>query len=211
MATSSSSSTGTTLALIPASQHQRTFSSLVPVYSSVSIKVLTAFLEGMGLVILPSLPIVCTPFNFLKSLDFDYCGVRLVEISFDFGWKLVIWEPFGVQFGSKAVLGLNETGFDVVDVQDESSPSEDEGDSDMARAKTGSEPVSEIGDLGTRSEPVPEVGESEVEPPPVFEEHEDMSFDKVADFEGDEKVDPPVVILQLKTISLPQPSEGPRK
>jgi len=38
-----------------------------------------------------------------------------------------------------------------------------------------------------------------------------MSFDKVADFEGDEEVDPPVVILQPKTISLPQPSEGLRK
>jgi len=75
MATSSSSSTGTTLALIPASQHRRTFSSLVPVYSSVSIKVLTAFLEGMGLVILPSLPIVCTPFNFLKSLDLTTVGL----------------------------------------------------------------------------------------------------------------------------------------
>jgi len=81
----------------------------------------------------------------------------------------------------------------------------------MARAETGTEPVSEIGDLGTRSEPIPEAGESEVEPPPVFEEHEDMSFDKVVDFEGDEEVDPPVVILQPKTISLPQPSEGPRK
>ena len=38
-----------------------------------------------------------------------------------------------------------------------------------------------------------------------------MSFDKVADFEGDEEVDPPVVILQPKTISLPQSSEGLRK
>ena len=31
----------------------------------------------------------------------------------------------------------------------------------------------------------------------------DMSFDKVADFEGDEEVEPPVVIMQPKTISLP--------
>jgi len=38
-----------------------------------------------------------------------------------------------------------------------------------------------------------------------------MSFDKVVDFEGDEEVDPPVVILQPKSVSLPQPSEGPRK
>ena len=37
-----------------------------------------------------------------------------------------------------------------------------------------------------------------------------MSFEKVADFEGDEEVEPPVVILQPKTISLSQPSEGSR-
>jgi len=68
-----------------------------------------------------------------------------------------------------------------------------------------------MGDLGTGLKPVPEADESEVEPPPVFEEHEDLSFEKVADFEGDEEVGPPVVILQPKAISLPQPSEGPRK
>ena len=68
-----------------------------------------------------------------------------------------------------------------------------------------------MGDLGTGLKPVPEAGESEVEPPPVFEEHEDLSFEKVADFEGDEEVEPPGVILQPKTISLSQPSEGPRK
>jgi len=38
-----------------------------------------------------------------------------------------------------------------------------------------------------------------------------MPFDKVADFEKDEEVEPPVVIVQPKTISLPQPSEGPKK
>jgi len=186
-------------------------SSLAPVYSSVSIKVLIAFLEGMGLVISPSLPIVCTPFKFLKSLDLTTMGLGLNKIPFDFGWKLVIWEPFGVKFGSKAVFGLNETGIDVVDVLDESSPSEDDGDFDTARAETGTEPISEMGDLGTGSEPVPKAVESEVEPPPVFEEHKDLSFEKVADFEGDEEAEPPVVILQPKTISLPQPSEGPRK
>ena len=51
---------------------------------------------------------------------------------------MVIWKPFGVQFGSKAVLGPNEVGFEVVDVLDESSPSEDNGDSDTVRAKIGS-------------------------------------------------------------------------
>ena len=38
-----------------------------------------------------------------------------------------------------------------------------------------------------------------------------MSFDKVADFERDEEVDTPVVIVQPRTISLPQPSEGPKR
>ena len=84
----------------------------MPVYSSVSIKVFTAFLEGMGLVISPSLPIVCTPFKFLKSLDLTMVRLGLDEIPFDFGWKLVIWEPFRLQFGSKAIFRPNDIGFD---------------------------------------------------------------------------------------------------
>ena len=107
-----------------------------------------------------------------------------------------------MQFGSKAVLGSNETGFDVVDVLDESSPSVNDGDFDMARAETGIEPVSEIGDLGIGPKPIPEVGEVGIEPPPLFDENVNVSFDKVADFEGDEEGEPPVVILQPKTISL---------
>ena len=102
----------------------------------------------------------------------------------------MIREPFGVQFRSKTVLGSNETGFDVVDVLDELSPSVDDGDFDMARAETGTEPVSEMGDLGTGPEPVPEVGEVGIEPSPLFEENVDVSFDKVVDFEGDEEVEP---------------------
>jgi len=211
MVTSSSLSTGTTSALSPASKRCRTTSALAPVYSSVPIKVLIAFLEGMGLAISPSLPSICTPFKFLKSLDLTSGGLGLNEIPFEFGWELVHWKPFGVQFGSKAVLRPSEAGFVVVDVLDESSPSEDDGDSNTVRAETGPELVSEMSDLGTWPEPVPEISESGVELPSVFVEHVDMSFDKVADFEGDEGVDPPVVILQPKTISLPQPSEEPRK
>ena len=124
---------------------------------------------------------------------------------------MVIWKPFGVQFGSKAVLGPNEAGFDVVNVLDKSSPSEDDRDSDTIRAETWPEPISEMDELGTRLEPVPEVGEVGVEPPSVFEENVDMFFDKVADFEKDEKVELPVVIVQPKAIILPQPTEGPRK
>jgi len=70
-------------------------------------------------------------------------------------------------------------------------------------AETGSEPVSEQGDFGTEPEPVPEFGQVGVEPPSIFEENVDVSFDKVADFERDEEVDTPVMIVQPKTISLP--------
>jgi len=87
-------------------------------------------------------------------------GLELDEIPFEFGWNLVIWKPFGVQLGSKAVLGLNEVGFEVLDVLDDSSLSEDDGDSNSVRVETRSKPVSEQGDFGTGLEPVPEFGES---------------------------------------------------
>ena len=122
-------------------------------------------------------------------------GLGLDEIAFEFGWELVIWKPFRVQFESKAVLGSNEAGLDVIDVLDESSPSKDNGDFDMARAEIGPQPISEMGDLGIGPEPVPEVGEVGVEPSSVFVEHANMSFNKVANFEGDEQVDHPVEIL----------------
>jgi len=165
----------------------------------------------MGLAISPPLPIICNPFRFLKSLNLNSVGLGLDEISFEFGWNLVVWKPFGVQFEPKAMLGPNEAGIEIVDVLDDSSPTEDDGDSDTVRAETGSEPVSEQGDFGTGPEPVPEFGEVGVEPPPIFEENMDASFDKVADFERDEEVDTPVVIVQPKTIRLPQPGEGQKR
>jgi len=97
MATSSSSRIGFTSALSPASKRRRTTSSLAPVYSSVSIKVLTAFLEGMGLAISSFLPIICTPFKFLKSLDLTTVGLGLNEIPFEFGWELAHWSAIRVQ------------------------------------------------------------------------------------------------------------------
>ena len=75
-------------------------------------------------------------------------GLGLDEITFDFGWNLVIWKPFGVQFGSKVVLEPHEAGFEVVDVLNDSSAYEDDGDSNTIRAEIGSEPVSEQGDFG---------------------------------------------------------------
>ena len=82
---------------------------------------------------------------------------------------------------------------------DESSPSEDDGDSDTVREEIGFEPISKQGDLGTGPEPVPEFGEVIVERPCIFEENVDVSFDKVTDFEGDEEIDTPIVIVQPKT------------
>ena len=67
MAASSNLSTGkrsTTSALSPACKRLRTASSLSLVYSSVSIKLLIGFLEGVGLSISPSLPLFATPLNF---------------------------------------------------------------------------------------------------------------------------------------------------
>jgi len=95
MATSSSSGIGkrsSTWALSPAGKRLCTASSLSLVYSSLSIKILTAFLEGMELTISPPLPIICNPFKFLKSLDLTSVGLGLDEIPFDFGWNLVIWK-----------------------------------------------------------------------------------------------------------------------
>ena len=70
-------------------------------------------------------------------------GLGLDAIPFEFGWNLVVWKPFGVQSEPKAVLGPNEAHIDVVDVLDESSPSE--GDSNSVRVETGSKPISEQG------------------------------------------------------------------
>ena len=67
---------------------------------------------------------------------------------------------------------------------DDSSPSEEDGDSDTVRAKTGYEPTSEQGDFGTGPEPVLEFAEVGVEYPSIFEENVDASFDKVANFKG---------------------------
>ena len=94
---------------------------------------------------------------------------------------------------------------------DESFPSEDDGDSDTVRAETGIEPISELGDLGTGPKPVPGVDEVGVEPPSIFEENVDVSFDKVADFERNEEIETPVVIMQPKLIRLPQPREGSKR
>ena len=79
MATFSSSSiTGkliSTSTMSSASKRLRTASPPSPVFSSISVKLLTAFLKGMGLAISPPLPIICNPFRFLKSLNLNSVGL----------------------------------------------------------------------------------------------------------------------------------------
>jgi len=119
-------------------------------------------------------------------------GLGLYAIPFEFGWNLVVWKPFGVQSEPNVVLGPNEAHIEVVDVVDESSPSER--DSGLVRVETGSEPVSERGEFGTGLEPVPEFGEIEVEPPLLFREDVDDS-DRVVDFEKEEEIE--ILILAV--------------
>jgi len=107
---------------------------------------------------------------------------------------LIVWKSFGLQYEPKAVLRRNEAHIEVVDVLDESSPSE--GDSDSFRVETGSEPVFKQGEFGTGPEHVPEFGEIGVEPPIIFEEDVDDSFDRVADFEKEEEVEIPILAVQ---------------
>ena len=170
---------------------------------------MTAFLEGIGLAISPPLPIIHNPFRFLKSLNLNSVGLGLDAIPFEFGWNLVVWKPFGVQFEPKAILGPNEAGIKIVDMLDDSSLSEEDEDSDSVRTETGSEPVSEQGDFGTRPETIPEFGEVGVEPPLIFENDVDDSFDRVADFGKEEEVEIPILAAQPSKES--QPSEGQKR
>jgi len=163
----------------------------------------------MGFAISPPLPITCNPFRFLKSLNLNSIGLGLKAIPFDFGWNLVIWKPFGVQFEPTAILGPNEAGIEIVDVLDDSSPPEEDGDSDSVRTETGSEPVSEQGDFRTGPEPVPKLGEVGVDPPLIFEDIVDDSFDRVTNFRNEEEVEIPILAVQPSKGS--QPSEGQKR
>jgi len=212
MATSSSFVTGKTSsssAMVSAGKRLRSESPTSPVLSSVSIKLLTVFLEGKGLAILPPLPIICKSFGFLKSINLSSVGLGLDAIPFEFGWNLVVWKPFGVQSAPKAVLGPNEAHIEVVDVLDESSASE--GDFDSVRVEIGSEPVSEQGEFGTGPEPIPEFGEIGVEPPLIFKEDVNDTFDRVANFEKEEEVEISILAVQPSTLKVSQPSEGQKK
>jgi len=45
----------------------------------------------------------------------------------------------------------------------------------------------------------------------VFEEDVDDSFDRVVDFKKDEELDTPIVIVQLKTLKIPQTGERQKR
>jgi len=45
----------------------------------------------------------------------------------------------------------------------------------------------------------------------VFKENVDDSFDKVADFEKDEEVKIPIMVVQPKTLKIPQTDEGQKR
>jgi len=142
MATTSSSITGKrslSPVMVLAGKRLRTESPTSPVLSSISIKLLTAILEGKGLEISPPLPIICKPFGFLKSINLSSVGLRLDEIPFEFEWNLVFWKPFAVQSEPTGVLGPSKAHVEVVDVLNDLSQSEGEFDSVMV--ETGSEPV----------------------------------------------------------------------
>jgi len=136
-------------------------------------------------------------------------GLELYEIPFKFGWNLVVWKPILEQSQPKGVLGPNEAHVKVVDVLDDSSSSE--GDSDSVVVEIGSELVSDQSEFGTGSEPIPEIGETRIKPLLVFEEDVDDSFDRLTDFEKDEEVEIPILVVQPTTLKVPQTSEGQKK
>jgi len=144
MVTTSNSFTGkrsSSSAMVLVSKRLHTKTSTSPILSSISIKLLTAILEGEGLEISPPLPIIYKPFGFLKSIGLSSVGLGLNAIPFEFGWDLVVWKSIVEQFEPKGVLGPSETHVEVADVLDDLSPSE--GDSDSVMVETRSEPVSE--------------------------------------------------------------------
>ena len=78
-------------------------------------------------------------------------------------------------------------------------------------AKTRSEPVSHQSEFRTRPKPVPKIGEAGIEPLTVFEENVDDSFNRVADFEEEEEVEIPIMIVQPKTLKIPQKGERQKR
>jgi len=164
----------------------------------VSAGVIPASLRGMGFESLPPLPIISKTFGFLKCVNLSSMGLGLNEVPSESGWDLVLWKLALEQSRPKGVLGPSEVQTEIFDVVDDSSLSED-----SVLTETRFEPVFDMSESKTRPEPVLDIGEARIEPPLVFEENVDDFFDKVADFEKDERVETPIVIVQPKTIKIP--------
>jgi len=96
-------------------------------------------------------------------------------------------------------------------VLDDSSLSEEDGDSDSVRVETKSEPISNQGGFGIGPEPVLAFGEIGVELPLLFEDDVDDSFDRVADFEKEEVVQIPIFAVQPLTLKNPNLVRGKRE
>ena len=195
--------------IIPAGKRLRTETLTAPVLL-ISTQLLSTILERKRLEISPPLPIICKPFGFLKSLNFRSVGLELEDVSYEFGWELVLFESVVVQ-------GPCEAQFEVVEVEDESSLSK--GDLDELHvteeksvlAGTGSEPGLEssgfLYELETRAEPSSEPFECQPKPFPIYEEQMDES-EKVVDVDVSEESGSPIEILQTKTIQVQPSGQG---
>jgi len=58
----------------------------------------------MGFNFLPSSPIISRTFSFLKSLDLITVGLELGDVSAEFGWDLMLFEPAVKQTVSETVF-----------------------------------------------------------------------------------------------------------
>ena len=80
--TSSTSFTGkrsSSTAIVSVGKRLRTETPTAPVLS-ISAELLTTIFEGKGLEISPPLPIICEPFEFLKSLNLKSVGLELEDV-----------------------------------------------------------------------------------------------------------------------------------
>ena len=155
-----------------------------------------------------SLPIISKTFGFLKCVNLSSVGLGLNEVPPEFGWDLVFFEPILEQSRPKGVQGPSDVQTEVIDVDDDSSPSE--GDSDSVHVTSW-----EIVLVETRSEHVPDSNKPQLEPNPFYEERSDDFLDdfseKVADMDLGEGPETPIETVQTMPVQTPQTGEGQKK
>ena len=98
--------------------------------------------RGTRFKFLPPLPIIPTSFGFWKSLDLRTVGMKLGEVPSEFGWDLVLFEPYVELTRSKGVLEphAGQTMFDGVLEVDTTQLGPEPGP-EPGEARTGSAPV----------------------------------------------------------------------